>query len=146
MACAFTLALSTAIFKVFAVEDEFWSTTSWTSVGQALFALLLLARRSTWRQLVAMLHGDAGLVVTVNATNEAINLGGSLAQRYALVLAPLSLVQAIGGTAPLFVFVFGVALSVLSPRLARKDLSPKGLLNKAVAASLVVAGVSLIGR
>ncbi|MEJ0020311.1 MAG: EamA family transporter [Acetobacteraceae bacterium] len=145
LACAFTLALSTAIFKLFAVEDEFWSTTAWTSAGQALVGLLLLARGSTWRQLVMMLRGDAPLVVSVNAANEAINLAGSLAQRYALVLAPLSLVQAIGGTAPLFVFAFGLALSAVSPRLASEDLSPAGLLHKSIAALLVVAGVVLIG-
>ncbi len=58
---------------------------------------LMLARaRIRLGQLVAMLHADTGLVVRVNA---AINLGSSLTQRYAPLLAPLSLVRAIGGTA-----------------------------------------------
>ena len=92
-----------------------------------------------------MLRGGMARVVSVNAASEVINLAGSLAQRYALVLAPLSLVQAVGGTAPLFVFLFGVALALLSPRLAKEDLSPSSLLIKAVSAVLVVVGVSLLG-
>jgi hypothetical protein len=146
LACAFTLALSTAIFKVFAIQGEFWTTTAWTSVGQALFGLLFLLQASTWRQLIAMAHGGGALVAMVNAANEVINLAGSLSQRYALVLAPFSLVQAVGSTAPLFVFLFGVALSLINPRLVKGDLSPWTLLAKATAAVLVVAGVSLIGE
>jgi hypothetical protein len=142
---ALMLALSTAIFKLFAVRDEFWTTTGWTGVGQALFGLLLLMRPSTCRQLRAMLHGNAGGVLTLNAANEGINLAGSLAQRYARLLAPLSLVQAVGGTAPLFVFLFGIGLSMVYPSLGKEDLSPSSLVRKAVAAVLVAAGVSLVG-
>ncbi len=141
---ALLVALSTAIFKLFAIRDEFWTTTAWTGVGQALFGLALLARPATWRELNSMLHDNAAVVLTVNATNEAINLGGLLAQRYALLLAPLSLVQAIGGTVSLFVFLFGCGLSLAAPALGREDLSPPNLLRKAVAAGLVAIGVSLV--
>lgn len=69
---------------------------------------------------------------------------GLLAQRYALLLAPLSLVQAVGGTTALFVFLFGCGLSLVAPALGREDLSAANLLRKAVAAGLVAAGVSLV--
>jgi hypothetical protein len=92
----------------------------------------------------SLLHVDTGLVVSVNAANEAINLAGALAQRYALLLAPLSLVQGVGGTAPLFVFL-GVALALVYPPLGKEDLSPVSLVGKAVATGLVVARVSLVG-
>jgi uncharacterized membrane protein len=144
MACAFMIALSTAVFKLFAIRDEFWRTTAWTSVGQAVFGAGLLLRLSTWRELRSMLGGRAGTVLTVNAANEGINLGGILAQRYALLLAPLSLVQAIGGTTPLFVFLFGVVVSLAGPTLARENLSMVSLMQKAVAAILVAVGVGLI--
>jgi len=144
LGAALMVALSTAIFKLFAIRDEFWTTTAWTGVGQALFTLALLARAATWREFSSMLRGKAAVVLTVNAANEVINLGGLLAQRYALLLAPLSLVQAIGGTGALFVFLFGCGLSVVSPGLGKEDLSPANLLRKAVAAGLVAVGVSLV--
>ncbi len=146
LACAFTLTLSTAIFKLFAVRDEFWATMAWTSVGQVAFGLLLISQASVRCQLGAMLRHNPGTVLVVNAANEAINLGGSLAQRYALLFAPLGLVQAVGGTAPLFVYLFGIMLSVAAPAFGKEDISPSNLLRKASATVLVVTGVILISR
>jgi uncharacterized membrane protein YdcZ (DUF606 family) len=75
-----------------------------------------------------------------------INLGGSLGTRYALLLAPLGIVQAIGSTTTLFVFVFGVLLSVFFPRLGRENLSRRELLHKGAAAVLVAVGALLVTR
>jgi hypothetical protein len=44
--------------------------------------------------------------------------------RYALLLAPLSLVQAIGSTTTLFVFAFGILLSIFFPTLGHEGFSP----------------------
>jgi hypothetical protein len=46
----------------------------------------------------------------------------------------------------LFIFAFGVALSVLFPRFARETLSVLELAQKAVAAVLVAIGVALVTR
>jgi len=83
LTCAFALTLSTAIFKLFAIQDEFWATMAWTSVGQMVLGYLLISRVSVRCQLGAKLHHDTGTVLAVNAANEAITLGGSLAQHYA---------------------------------------------------------------
>jgi uncharacterized membrane protein YdcZ (DUF606 family) len=72
--------------------------------------------------------------------------GGALGNRYALVLAPLSLVHAIGSTTTLFVFIFGIALTLLFPRLGQESLSRRELLQKGAAAVLVAAGVALVSR
>src|SRR5215470_6405556 len=115
--CSFALALGTLIFKVFAVSGEFWPTTFWLLAGQAIFGALLLAISSYRRQFVDVLRANTAALLTINATNELINLGGALSNRYALLLAPLSIVQAIGSTTTLFVFLFGVVLSYCCPFL-----------------------------
>jgi hypothetical protein len=55
------------------------------------------------------------------------------------VLAPLSLVQAITSTTALFVFIIGIAVTLLFPALGREDLSPGELLKKGLAG--VVSGI-----
>ena len=75
-----------------------------------------------------------------------INLGGGLANRYALIFAPLSIVQAIGSTTTLFVFAIGVALTMVLPGWSKEDLSPRELIVKGMAALLVAAGVTLVSR
>ena len=83
--------------------------------------------------------------IGINAANEIINLGGGLAARYASLLGPVSLVQAIGGTTSFFVFAFGVVLSLFFPKLGRENLSRRNLIQKGIAVTLIVAGVILIG-
>lgn len=145
LACAFSLALSSVIFKFFAVRDEFWTTTFWTFVGNVIFGVGLLAIPEYRREFAGMFRAHPVAVLAINGANELINLGGGLGVRYATLLAPLSLVQAIGSTSPLFVFVFGVALSLLLPKLGREDLSARSLIQKGIAALLVIGGVILIG-
>jgi drug/metabolite transporter (DMT)-like permease len=146
LAFGFVAALSGLIFKFFALRLTFWTTTFWMFVGEAIFGAALMAFASYRRQLVAVLRQNAGALLTVSGSNELINLGGTVGYRYALMFAPLSIVQAIGSTTTLFVFAFGVALSVLFPRFARETLSVLELAQKAVAAVLVAIGVALVTR
>jgi len=146
LACALSLAVSSLIFKIFALRDEFWPTTFWMFAGEALFGAALLAIGSYRRQFFDLLRSNPGAVLSINAANELINLGGGLGTRFALVLAPLSLVQAIGSTTTLFVFGVGVVLSVFFPALGRENLSRRELLHKGLAAVLVAAGAVLVTR
>ena len=90
--------------------------------------------------------GSPGAVLSVNAINEMINLGGTLGTRYALLLAPLSLVQAIGSTTTLFVFAFGIVLSIFFPTLGHEELSRWELVRKGVAAVVVAIGAILVSH
>jgi uncharacterized membrane protein len=146
LACALSLAVSSLIFKVFALRDEFWPTTFWMFVGEALFGAALLAVASYRDEFIALLRRNLGAVLSLTAANELINLAGGLGTRFALVLAPLSLVQAIGSTTTLFVFGFGIVLSVFFPALGRESLSRRELLHKGLAAVLVAAGAMLVTR
>jgi drug/metabolite transporter (DMT)-like permease len=144
LTCAFVMAVSSVIFKVFAVRDEFWPVTFWTYVGEAIFGIIILAIPSYFRQFINMLRVNTGAVLSINGANELINLGGGLGFRYALLFAPLSIVQAIGSTTTLFVFIIGILLSVFIPSLAKEDISAKNLIQKGVAAILITIGVILI--
>jgi uncharacterized membrane protein YdcZ (DUF606 family) len=75
-----------------------------------------------------------------------INVGGALGNRYALIFAPLALVQVVGTTTTLFVFVFGVLLTLLFPKISRENLSAREFAQKGIAAVLVVIGVALVSR
>jgi len=146
LTCGFVLALSWLIFKAFAVRDEFWATTFWMFAGEALFGAAFLGIPRYRRQFQELLRKNGRALVAINASNELINLGGGLSARYALVFAPMSIVQAIGSTTTLFVFLFGVVLTVLFPRFSREDLAAREIATKGIAAVLVAAGVALVSR
>jgi drug/metabolite transporter (DMT)-like permease len=146
LACGFALALSGLIFKVFAIEVKFWTTTFWLFVGEAIFGAALLMITPYRRQFLSLLRTNTAALLSINGANEVINLSGGLGSRYALMFAPLSIVQAIGSTTTLFVFAFGVVLSIFFPRLGREDLSRRELVQKGIAAVFVAAGVALVTR
>jgi len=146
VACGFIMALASLIFKVFALKVEFWTTTFWMFVGEGIFGAALLMIPSYRRQFIALLRTNTAALLSINASNELINLGGGLGSRYALLFAPLSIVQAIGSTTTLFVFAFGIVLSVFFPSFGREDLSGRELVQKGVAAVIVAIGVALVTR
>ena len=144
LTCGFAGALAGLIFKIFALDVEFWTTTFWMYAGEAIFGCALLLVPTYRRQLLATLRVNTAALLSINGSNELINLGGGLGNRYALMFAPLSIVQAIGSTTTLFVFAFGVVLSLLWPGLGREDQSGRELLKKGIAAVLVAVGVALV--
>jgi drug/metabolite transporter (DMT)-like permease len=146
LACGFVMSLSTLIFKAFAVKDEFWATTFWMFAGEALFGIAFLCIPRYRNQFFHLLRSNGGALIAINASNELINLGGGLANRYALIFAPLAIVQAIGSTTTLFVFLIGVLLTLLLPRISRENLSAREFAQKGIAAVLVAIGVALVNR
>jgi drug/metabolite transporter (DMT)-like permease len=146
LTCGFIMSLSTLIFKAFAVKDEFWATTFWMFAGEAIYGVALLCIPSYRAQFMKLLRINGRALLAINASNELINLGGGLASRYALIFAPLSIVQAIGSTTTLFVFLIGVILTVLFPAISREDLSKRECVSKGLAAVLVAAGIALVSR
>ncbi len=147
MLCAgFVLSLSTLIFKVFAIKDEFWATTFWMFVGEALFGAAFLCIGRYRRQFIDLCRSNGGALLAINGSNELINLGGGLANRYALIFAPVAIVQAIGSTTTLFVFLIGVLLTLVAPGISRENLSAREFAQKGIAAVLVAIGVALVSR
>jgi hypothetical protein len=114
--------------------------------GEALFGVFFLSIGRYRRQFVNLCRANGPALLAINASNELINLGGGLANRYALIFAPLALVQAIGSTTTLFVFLFGVLLTLLFPGISRENLSAREILQKGLAAVLVAIGVTLVSR
>jgi len=144
LAATFAVALSSVVFKFFAVQDEFWSTTFWTFVGEGLFGAAILAMPQYRRQFMTLFRRNPGAVIGVNAANELINLGGGLGVRYASLLAPVALVSAISATTTFFVFLFAILLTVFFPKIGREELSARNVVQKALGGLLIMAGVVLI--
>ncbi len=81
----FVLSLSTLIFKAFALKDDFWETAFWMFAGEALFGAFFLCIGRYRRQFDELCRSNGGALIAINASNELINLGGGLANRYALI-------------------------------------------------------------
>jgi uncharacterized membrane protein len=144
--CTLILAFSTVIFKYFAIQEQFWGTTFWTYVGEAIFGIGILLVPRYFKQFSLLLKTNTKALLAVNGSNELINLGGGLGVRFASLLAPVVIISAISSTTTLFVFIFGIILTIFLPKFAREDLSKRNLIQKGIAAVLVTIGVILTQR
>ena len=139
--CTFILGFSSVIFKYFAIQEQFWSIIFWNYVGEALFGIGILLIPKYFKQFMTLLRTNTAALLSVNGVNEFINLGGGLGVRFASLLAPVVLVSAIASTSTLFVYIFGIILTIFLPKITREDLSRRNLMQKGIAAIFVTVGV-----
>src|SRR5260370_8032285 len=94
LACAFALALTGLIFKIYAIRDEFWTATFWAFAGQALFGGVLLAIAGYRRQFVALLRANPAPILAITGANQLINPPAILAPHLAPLFPPPTLIRA----------------------------------------------------
>jgi drug/metabolite transporter (DMT)-like permease len=129
LAASFLSAINGVIFKLIAVNRGFWISLFWGFVGQVMAGLIMFVCVPGYRrdcielftqQKVAAV-GLIGLSKVLFSVSEAVTLCATL-------LSPVALVLLVNSFQPLFVFILGIALTLLLPRVARESLDrPKML-------------------
>lgn len=142
---SFLVAASGLVFKMVASETSFWTAAFWGYVGDVLMGVFFLAAVSPYREefLRVWRLNDPG-IIALNGLNELITVGGNLAFRFATLLAPLALVSAVNGFQPLFVFLYGVVITLAFPRLGTESLMRKHLVQKALTIGIMVIGTYVL--
>jgi drug/metabolite transporter (DMT)-like permease len=147
LAAAFLSATNGVIFKLIAVDRGFWASLFWGFVGQVMAGLTLLVCVPSYRrdflgffkqQKVAGV-GLIALSRMLTSVSEAVTL-------YATLLAPVALVLLVNSFQPLFVFTFGVVLTLFFPRVAEESLGRMKMLQKGAGIGLMLVGGYLISR
>ena len=83
--------------------------------------------------------GLIALSRTLFGVSEAVTL-------YATLLGPVALVLLVNSFQPLFVFIIGIALTLLVPRVGKESLAGMKMLQKGVGIGLMLIGGYLISR
>ena len=147
LAASFLSAINGVIFKLIAVDKGFWVSLFWGFVGQMMAGLTFLVcvpsyRRdflSLFKQQKVAVVGLITLSKILFSVSEAVTL-------YATLLAPVALVLLVNSFQPLFVFTFGVVLTLFFPRVAKESLGRMKMLQKGTGIGLMLVGAYLISR
>ncbi len=145
ISCAI-FALDAAIFKLVALEENYWTVVFWSSFGDSIAAIFFIAFVGSYRnQFLRLFRTSATFIIGVNIFNEIITLIGQLLFRFAVLLAPVALVQTVNGFNPFFIFLFGAILTLFFPKLGIiENLSKRTLIHKFAAMAIMFAGTYLI--
>ena len=145
LGASFLSAVNGVIFKLIAVEKGFWVSLFWGFVGQTMTGLTLLICISSYRRDFLDLFkqskvGAVGLIAlskTLFSVSETITL-------YVTLLAPVALVLLVNSFQPLFVFAFGIVLTLFFPDVTKESLGRMKMLQKGVGICLMLVGGYLI--
>lgn len=141
------MALSSVMFKYFALDGSYWATSFWTYAGLGSAGLFMLAfMPRVRREFTSVFRSNGVGAVSLNVLNEAVNLAGMLVLNYALLLAPVTYVFLAGAAQPLFILAYGVILTALLPRVITERLDRRVLIQKGIAVLLLIAGAFLLDR
>jgi drug/metabolite transporter (DMT)-like permease len=134
-------ALNNVIFKYFAIDTGFSISLFWTMVGQVALGIFLYIFVKSYRlSFVKVIKENSKKVLGLNVLNGFIILLGDLGSFYALLFAPVALVFAVSGFQPLFVFIFGIMLTLFFPKLGKESLERNILIQKIIGILIIILG------
>lgn len=139
------LALSQVIFKVVAIDANFWTATFWIGIGFALFGALLFLFVTGYRnQFFLLLEERRAAIIGFNAANELFDNVGELVFLGAIVLGPVALVQSLFAYEPVIVFLISAVLTRFWPAYFNEVTSKPALFHKLTGIAIILAGSLLL--
>jgi drug/metabolite transporter (DMT)-like permease len=145
MLSSLIFALNFLFFKFFAIQSSFWFTSFWEYVGFAVFAFLLMIFIKPYRrEFISVMKKNRVAVLTLNGVNEIINIIAKVSFNYASLLTPITITWIVNGFQPLFVFAYGVILTIFFPHISKESLLKKHLAQKIMAIIVMFLGTYLL--
>jgi drug/metabolite transporter (DMT)-like permease len=144
---SFLIALNGLIFKVVAIQQNFWVTSFWEYVGFVLILIIFVLFFKTYRnQFISMFKKNPASTLGLNGLNEFLNIVAKMIMNFATLLAPLALVWTINNLQPFFVLLIGILLTKFFPDFNQEKVDKNTLLQKIGAIIIMFIGIILINQ
>ena len=135
-------ALPAVMFKFVVIKQTFWDALALEFFGVAIGATILFFLYKT--RVIAQIRDIGAGTWSILNINELIYIAGRVSNFYAITLGLVSLVAVLGGTIPLFVFLFGLVLSLWFPGIIKEDITRASIVTKISSIILVSCGLWFI--
>src|SRR5262249_6816882 len=147
LAACFLSAINGVIFKLIALDKGFWASLFWGFVGQVMAGLTILVCVPSYRKdFLGLFKQQKVAAVGLIALSRILVSVSEAVTLYATLLAPVALVLLVNSFQPLFVFAFGIVLTLFLPRVAKESLGGMKMLQKGAGIGLMLVGGYLISR
>ncbi len=140
------ITLNGILFKfVTGNVQAFWPSLFWDFAGKVVFGAILFFFLTNYRRaFFSFLRENKTSMLALVAVNELIFLIGEGALAFAVLLAPVALVQVVSGFQPAFVFVYGVLLTRFFPQFGVESMTKRHLLQKGIGIAVIILGTALL--
>jgi drug/metabolite transporter (DMT)-like permease len=145
LAASLLYAFSIVMFKLTAIETDYWASILWYYVGLALSGIFTFAFSRPFRQaFLDSMRRNSASTFGLMTFNETINLVAEFLYHFALVLAPLGLIAVTSGLRPLLMLVIGAILTRVFPNFISDRFAWRDLRHKALPIIAICAGAVLV--
>lgn len=142
---AFFISLTYVLFKFATPTADTWTALGWRSLGMAGTGLLLMIVIHQYRKdFFSFLRRNKTIGISCNAANEMFTLIGDTLFAFAILLAPVAIIQSTESYQPAFVLLFALALHAYTPNFISEDISRKTLFQKGIGIFCILLGSSLL--
>lgn len=140
------LALCYVLFKD-AESAFFWQSMFWNQIGMALFGIFFFLIPQFRGEFLTVVRSNTSTVVVLNVFEQILEIIGVVAANFAILLAPAAVVVLVEyASQPFFVFLLGVLLTIVFPRLVHEDISGTTIAKKIIAIAIMTVGLLLVLR
>lgn len=142
MVCSSALyALYETVFKFVAIKEDFWISNFWQYTGLLLSGIIIIIFGNKYRKEFIRMAKDNGVkIFGLNIFNEIITIVGNLIFVFASLMAPIALVGLVNSYQPIFVFMGGIMLTLLFPKIATEKMQKKHMIQKIIAILIIFIG------
>ncbi len=142
---SFLFALHDVLFKLIAVQDNFWTSAFWQYSGLAIFGVLTFFVSKHFREeFLKTIHGGNTKILSLNIAGESLYILGNLANNFATLLAPVAIVLVVTSYQPLFVFLGGIVLTLFFPKIGTEKITLKHFAQKLISIIVIIIGSYLL--
>ncbi len=134
------------LFKYFALDYNFWTTTFWESVGFIGFGVALLIFVKSWRNDFINVFTKQKLATGLNVTNEGVNIVAKITFNYVSLLVPITLAWVGVGFQPVFVLFYSILLASFFPHINSEKIKGKHLVHKIVSIIIMTIGAYILNQ
>ena len=129
------------LFDIAIRHSEYNSCAFWYQMGFLALGIILISIKSFRKSFINVIKTNGKKYVSLNVTNEALNLGSNLLINFANVTIPLALANVLSGLQGMFVFIIGIIGVKVLPKYFKENLDKKVIIQKVVCIILGIIGL-----
>ena len=122
-------------------NSEYNAVAFWYQIGLLLVGISLINIKGFRNDFLKLIKNKGKMFLSLNITNEVLNLIANLMVNFAVLTIPLALANTLMGFQGAFVFIIGVIGTLLFPKIIKEDLDKRSVLQKVFCIILAIVGL-----
>ena len=131
-------------FDVAMRNGNYNAVAFWYQMGLLLVGIALFLIKDYRNSFINMIRKNGKKFISLNVTNEVLNLVANLMVNFANLTIPLAIANTVNGFQGVFVFVIGGIGALLWPKIFVEDLSKKVIIQKGICIVLSIIGLGVM--